>query len=70
MPLTVGPGSMSVAIALGSQRPRGVGFEALLLPAAGAIVGMMALAATIYLGRTASRKRTHIGPGADGKPTC
>jgi multiple antibiotic resistance protein len=49
MPLTVGPGSMSVAIALGSQRPRVVGLERLLIPAAGAILGMLALAATIYL---------------------
>ncbi len=63
MPLTVGPGSMSVAIALGSQRPRGVGFEALLLPAAGAIVGMMALAATIYLTyRFAQRITSVLGP--------
>ena len=50
MPLTVGPGSISVAITLGSQRPKlPDGLEALLPPAAGAVAGVLALAATIYL---------------------
>jgi multiple antibiotic resistance protein len=63
MPLTVGPGSMSVAIALGSQRPRGVGLEALLLPAGGAVAGLLALAATIYLTyRFAQRITSLVGP--------
>jgi multiple antibiotic resistance protein len=50
MPLTVGPGSISVAIALGSQRP--VGDESLTQLAAlagGAAVGIAAIAVTIYL---------------------
>jgi multiple antibiotic resistance protein len=63
MPLTVGPGSISVAIALGSQRPRAAGLEALLIPAAGAILGLMALAATIYLTyRFAQRINSVLGP--------
>jgi multiple antibiotic resistance protein len=50
MPLTVGPGSISVAITLGSQRPKlPDGLEALLPPAAGAVAGILALAITIYL---------------------
>ena len=50
MPLTVGPGSISVAITLGSQRPKiSNGIEALLPAASGAIAGVLALAATIYV---------------------
>lgn len=50
MPLTVGPGSISVAITLGSQRPKVPdGFENLLMPAAGAVAGVLALAVTIYV---------------------
>jgi multiple antibiotic resistance protein len=50
MPLTVGPGSISVAITLGSQRPKmpdGIAHLALL--ASGAIAGLLAIAVTIYL---------------------
>jgi multiple antibiotic resistance protein len=50
LPLTVGPGSISVAITLGSQRPTmsdGIGH--LLLLAGGAIAGLAAIAATIFL---------------------
>ncbi len=50
MPLTVGPGSISVAIALGSQRPTTsayVGHLALL--GISAIAGLLAIAATIYV---------------------
>jgi multiple antibiotic resistance protein len=50
MPLTVGPGSISVAITLGSQRPKvPASFDMLLLLAAGAVAGVLALAVTIYL---------------------
>ena len=50
MPLTVGPGSISVAITLGSQRPPGPHYLGeLLLPAVGAIVGLAAIAVTIYV---------------------
>ena len=50
MPLTVGPGSISVAITLGSQRPKvPVDFEHLMLLAGGAVLGILAMAVTIYL---------------------
>jgi multiple antibiotic resistance protein len=50
MPLTVGPGSISVAITLGSQRPKmPAGFDTLLVLAAGAVAGVLALAVTIYV---------------------
>jgi multiple antibiotic resistance protein len=49
MPLTVGPGSISVAITLGSQRPHGAGTIAdLALLGAGAVAGLVAIAVTIY----------------------
>jgi multiple antibiotic resistance protein len=49
MPLTVGPGSISVAITLGSQRPHGAATMAdLALVGAGAVAGLLAIAATIY----------------------
>jgi multiple antibiotic resistance protein len=48
MPITVGPGSIAVAITLGSQRPRGAITEIALLGAA-AIAGLIAIAATIYV---------------------
>ena len=49
MPLTVGPGSISVAIALGSQRPTIVPFSHLALLGASAVAGLLAVAATIYV---------------------
>ena len=49
MPLTVGPGSISVAITLGSQRPKTAGLERLALMAAGALAGTLAMALTVYL---------------------
>ncbi len=50
MPLTVGPGSMSVAIALGSQRPSDpLGPYQLALLASAAIVGIIAVALTVYV---------------------
>jgi len=49
MPLTVGPGSISVAITLGSQRPKTAGLEQFALLAAGAVAGTVALALTVYL---------------------
>jgi multiple antibiotic resistance protein len=50
MPLTVGPGSISVAIALGSQRPAGpVELSQLTMLAGSAIAGIAAIALTIYV---------------------
>jgi multiple antibiotic resistance protein len=49
MPLTVGPGSISVAITLGSQRPRIADFSHLAQLAGAAIIGIIAISATVYL---------------------
>ena len=50
MPLTVGPGSISVAVTLGTQRPRPLPavFDIALLVGA-AVAGLLAIAATVYL---------------------
>jgi multiple antibiotic resistance protein len=49
MPLTVGPGSISVAITLGSQRPKVGGLSSLAQFGCGAIAGILAMVATVYL---------------------
>ena len=49
MPLTVGPGSISVAIALGSQRPAFASLTHMAVLAAAALAGLVAISATIYL---------------------
>jgi multiple antibiotic resistance protein len=49
MPLTVGPGSISVAITLGSQRPKLASFSDLAMLGGAAIAGIIAIVVTIYL---------------------
>lgn len=50
MPLTVGPGSISVAITLGSQRPKeAAGLAQLALLGGAAVAGLGAIALTIYV---------------------
>ena len=50
LPLTVGPGSITVAITLGSQRPQGASsIRDLALVAGGAVAGLVAIALTIYV---------------------
>jgi multiple antibiotic resistance protein len=50
MPLTIGPGSMSVAITLGSQRPKGItDLVSLAGIGGGAIAGLLAVMLTVYL---------------------
>ncbi|HEX3944357.1 MAG TPA: MarC family protein [Rhizomicrobium sp.] len=49
MPLTVGPGSISVAMTLGSQRPKAADLSALALVGGGGIAAIIAIAATVYL---------------------
>jgi multiple antibiotic resistance protein len=49
MPITVGPGSIAVAITLGSQRPRGEAFANLAILGGAAVAGLVAIAATIYI---------------------
>jgi multiple antibiotic resistance protein len=48
MPITVGPGSIAVAITLGSQRPRAPLADVALIGVA-AVVGLLAITATIYV---------------------
>ena len=65
MPLTVGPGSISVAIALGSQRPSGtLDFTELAVLGGAAIAGIAAIALTIYVCyRFAERTISLLGKG-------
>ncbi len=50
MPLTVGPGSMSVAITIGSRKPAGLPpISALAEHASGAVLGVLAIGVSIYL---------------------
>ena len=49
MPITVGPGSIAVAITLGSQRPRSDNLTHLALLGASAFAGLLAIVATIYV---------------------
>jgi multiple antibiotic resistance protein len=49
MPLTVGPGSISVAITLGSQRPQASDLAHLALLGGAAVAGLLAVAVTIFL---------------------
>jgi multiple antibiotic resistance protein len=61
LPLTVGPGSISVAITLGAQVPRGVSAWAIRIVASA--VGTIVLAVSIYvLFRYAERLTRAIGP--------
>jgi len=59
MPLTVGPGSISVAITIGSRKPAGIPqLSALAAHASGAVLGVVAIGLSIYL---AYRFATTIG---------
>jgi multiple antibiotic resistance protein len=49
MPLTVGPGSMSVAITIGSRKPAFTGLPQLAEHATGALLGVLAIGISIYL---------------------
>lgn len=49
MPLTVGPGAISVAIALGTQRPRAANVYDLIFLGGAAIAALVAMGATIYV---------------------
>jgi len=67
MPLTVGPGSISVAITLGSQRPKVADLAQLLQLGAAAMAGILAIALTVYLFyRFAQRTISTIGPQGTG----
>jgi len=49
MPLTVGPGAISVAIALGTQRPKAADLSDLIFIGGPAIAALVAMGATIYV---------------------
>lgn len=49
MPLTVGPGSISVAITLGSQRSVSPGWTELAVSGGAAVAGLAAIALTVYV---------------------
>jgi len=49
LPLTVGPGSISVAISLGSQRPKGENWAEWVQAGGAALAGVLAIVITIYL---------------------
>ena len=70
MPLTVGPGSISVAISLGSQRPVAADLEHItnyLLLGGGAVLGLLAIAVTIYVCyRFGDRLVRALGPNGTG----
>jgi multiple antibiotic resistance protein len=63
MPLTVGPGSISVAISLGSARPKVLALPDLALLAGGAVAGIVLIVLTVYLSyRFAERLVRLLGP--------
>jgi len=49
LPLTVGPGSISVALTIGTRRPEGEPLSQTILVIAAALTGLFAVAVTIYL---------------------
>jgi len=49
LPLTVGPGAISVAIALGTQRPRAANLYDLIILGGAAIAALLAMSATIFV---------------------
>jgi multiple antibiotic resistance protein len=59
MPLTVGPGSISVAITLGSQKPQ-VGIEHIILLGGAVVLGLLAITATVYLCYRFARRFTSV----------
>jgi multiple antibiotic resistance protein len=65
LPLTVGPGSMSVAIALGAQRPLGAKTTGeIIMALSGGLLGLAAIALTIFLSYGfAGRMVTVMGAG-------
>jgi multiple antibiotic resistance protein len=64
MPLTVGPGSISVAVTLGSQRPES-DWSHLLLLAGATVTGIVAIVVSVYLCYRFSRRVSRVlGQGA------
>jgi hypothetical protein len=68
MPLTVGPGSIALAVTLGSQRPRATDMAELALLGGAAVVGLIAMAVTIYVSYRLPKKS--LVRSASTAPTC
>ena len=60
IPLTVGPGSISVAITLGSQRPHGASIPELMVLGSAAIASVIAMVLTIYFAYRFAEKTVRI----------
>lgn len=62
MPLTVGPGSIAVAITVGSQRPRSATATAaeFAMVAAGAVIGILAISLSIYVCYRYAERMIHV----------
>ena len=64
MPLTVGPGEISVAITLGSRRPHWSAYTDLAIVIGGSVAGLLAIAVSIYVCyRYAERLTGYLGEG-------
>lgn len=65
MPLTVGPGSISVAITLGSQRPKDFGWPELIQFGSATVIGIVAIVLTVWFCyRFAERTVARLGATA------
>lgn len=63
MPLTAGPGAISVAITIGAQRPQTLGLTEIAILGASAAAGLFAISATVFLCyRFADRMVAMLGP--------
>ena len=60
MPLTVGPGSITVAITLGSQRPSGMNIADLAVIGGAAIGGLLAISVTVYIAYRFAEGMAHL----------
>jgi multiple antibiotic resistance protein len=62
LPLTVGPGSIAVAITLGSQRPRSADAPDVVLVGIAAVIGLLLIVGTVYISyRYAERLAALLG---------
>jgi len=70
MPLTVGPGSMSVAITIGSRKPGFTQVSELVEHAGGALLGLIAIALSIYLAYRFADKSRGFWARPDSRCWC
>lgn len=60
LPLTVGPGSIAVAITLGSQRPRAAELAEVIALSGAAVLGLVAICATVYVSYRYAQKIANV----------